>query len=140
VRGSLQIVTTPLTWTLKMPLRGILTGISGRPIVLMSDNMEQLLQFENSPYLDDREYAQAQILRKLNRANSRGQKIGVDLAQLECKQDQRGIVVFEAANAEPNFDLCAKPTPTLFQKVSEARQTLAKPKNKSYMVVLSRTI
>ncbi|MDP3267530.1 MAG: hypothetical protein Q8M40_00640 [Legionella sp.] len=43
IRGVIQLATTPLNWFLRMPLRGILTGIYGPPDILEHDEMGPLI-------------------------------------------------------------------------------------------------
>ena len=51
VRGLSQILTTPLTWAIKMPLRGILTKVKGAPKIEDNPGIQNLVEFGKT-YLD----------------------------------------------------------------------------------------
>jgi hypothetical protein len=43
IRGTTQVVTTPLTWFVKMPLRGLITAIKGVPKIEENPGIQKLL-------------------------------------------------------------------------------------------------
>ncbi|WP_147281903.1 hypothetical protein [Legionella feeleii] len=57
LRGSTQLVSTPLTWCLRMPLRGLITAIRGNPTVQQNletrvNNLETLIN-KDEKTIDD---------------------------------------------------------------------------------------
>lgn len=62
-RGVVQLATTPLNWFLRLPLRGILTGIQGAPDIIENDQVgplihevEELLHEDCEKVTKDMEY------------------------------------------------------------------------------------
>lgn len=43
VQGTTQIATTPLVWIIKMPLRGLITAIEGKPRIKQNDSIQKLV-------------------------------------------------------------------------------------------------
>lgn len=43
VRGSTQVIASPLTWTLRMPFKGILTAIKGTPDIIENEEIQHLV-------------------------------------------------------------------------------------------------
>lgn len=95
IRGASQIVTTPLTWLIKMPLRGLITGIKGK--LTLSQNVEnkvtdlEALVKKTAKTIDDTLAVDCGIrsLRaKLTKAQNRGQIVDVDGASIESEFNQ----------------------------------------------------
>jgi hypothetical protein len=86
IRGATQIISTPLTWCLRMPLRGLITAVKGYPTVLQQiESRIEALKFlvnankdfsidpHENHYLIDSELTS--IDRKLTKAIKREQPI-----------------------------------------------------------------
>jgi len=100
IRGATQLATSPLTWLMKMPVRGYITWKKGKPTVAQElkekvDNLEQLI---NTPSLQDNPGASKTLddafvieneinsmIFKTGKALKRGQKLGVDLDEIKEK-------------------------------------------------------
>lgn len=52
-RGLIQILTTPLTWFLKIPLRGIIAGFLGKPKIQNNRGIKRLLDEADKPDDDE---------------------------------------------------------------------------------------
>ncbi len=85
IRGVTQVIATPATWFIKMPLRLLITAIKGKPTVCQNvekrvEKLETLIQKDDKTLEDtiaiDREMLS--IEGKAFKAWKRGQEIGVD--------------------------------------------------------------
>lgn len=84
IRGISQIITTPLTWFIRMPLRGIITAVKGMPTFLNSfksqaEETATLIKREDREVEDsiliDRKMGSVAL--KIAKALARGQELGV---------------------------------------------------------------
>lgn len=83
IRGATQIAFTPLTWAIRMPLRGIITAITGMPTLCKNvekrvSSLESLINkdkktVEDSFFIDKELEA---IRQKVYKANQRRQQLG----------------------------------------------------------------
>ena len=92
IRGVTQILATPLTWFLKIPLRGTITLIKGQPTV--AQEVEQRVEaletqikkkektLEDTQAIDSEMYS---ISMKLIKNVQRGQEPGVDIERAASK-------------------------------------------------------
>jgi len=91
VRGVTQVITTPLTWFIKMPLRGLITAIKGRTPLIEENQGIQLLVKKGDALLKvaqreaeevtEAEYADSiryELYRKYKKADSRKQATQID--------------------------------------------------------------
>lgn len=89
IRGVGQLVTTPLTWLIRIPLRGTITAIKGMPTVRQNlearaREVEKLVQKEKKTP-GDAIKIDAEMLsfrRHLIKAKSRGQNTGLDTDEM----------------------------------------------------------
>ncbi|MBA2653938.1 MAG: hypothetical protein H0U71_02585 [Gammaproteobacteria bacterium] len=94
IRGVGQLVTTPLTWLIRMPLRGIITGVKGMPTVVDSlkkkaEKTEVLLKKENITLNDAIaiDHVVLGFYGKMLKGMQRGQKPGADTVTLQTKSE-----------------------------------------------------
>jgi hypothetical protein len=77
VRGSTQVVATPLTWVLRMPLRGIITAVKGHPDISENEEIQHLVALGNQAITDNDGYKMDCIKHRLHeeyqKSLSRGQ-------------------------------------------------------------------
>jgi hypothetical protein len=66
VRGITQLITTPLTWFLKMPLRGILTGVKGTPDIAENEEVQRLVDLGHQAIADKDGYTMDCIRHRLH--------------------------------------------------------------------------
>lgn len=94
IRGVTQIVTTPLTLCIRMPLRGIITAVRGKPTVCQNvekriEKLETLIRKEYKTVDDtiaiDRGIQSLKV--KVTKAEKRGQKVGADVNIINQKLD-----------------------------------------------------
>lgn len=83
VRGATQVVTTPLTWFARIPLRLIITAIKGKPTIEENDGIQRLVDGGKNAIKDDKTMEGAvarlhaicnELHRKHEKALKRGQK------------------------------------------------------------------
>lgn len=95
IRGASQIVTTPLTWLIKMPLRGLITVINGK--LTLSKNVEnkvtdlEALVKKAEKTTDDTlaiDCGIQSLIAKLTKAQQRGQIVDVDVTSIESEFNQ----------------------------------------------------
>lgn len=83
VRGVTQVLTTPLTWCIKMPLRCILTAVKGFSKIEQNRNMQRIAA-EGKKAVEDESFegldaARHTLSRKFHKAIERGQKSDISL-------------------------------------------------------------
>lgn len=84
-RGLTQIATTPLTWLIKIPLRGIITAIKGQPRVEDQESIKMLIN-KGMDLIDDENHQNEKsfhkvagnIHNKYSLFTKRGQKTNID--------------------------------------------------------------
>lgn len=94
IRGATQLISTPLTWLLRMPLRGAITVIKGKPTVSQNlekriDKLEALINKDDKTVEDtisiDKEMQSIRV--KIVKAQARGQEIGANPEKIAEKFD-----------------------------------------------------
>lgn len=85
IRGITQIATTPLTWLIKMPLRGLITLFKGRPNFENGSGVRRLIR-EGNEAINDRSGVRMagiryELHRKFQRAIQQKQKKGISREQ-----------------------------------------------------------
>jgi uncharacterized membrane protein len=94
IRGATQLISTPLTWLIRMPLRGAITAIKGKPTVSQNlekriDKLEVLIKKDGKTVEDtisiDKEMQSIRV--KVVKANARGQEIGADPEKIAQRLD-----------------------------------------------------
>jgi hypothetical protein len=90
IRGLTQIVTTPLTWFLKIPFRFILTALIGHQKIENDRGINRLLNASTSlmPYDDKYRKIEIKLMNKLNKAHAKGRDVPegvVSLLEPNCK-------------------------------------------------------
>ncbi|WP_058535130.1 hypothetical protein [Legionella saoudiensis] len=77
VRGSTQVIASPLTWALRMPLRGIITAIKGTPDITENEEIQHLVDLGHQAIAEDSSYTMDCIRHRLHeeyqKSVSRGQ-------------------------------------------------------------------
>lgn len=102
VRGFTQIVVTPLTWILRIPLRGLITRIKGTPDVSESEDIQRLVKLgdevmDNYNILNNRhqiDNIKYRLHEEYQKALSRGQHSNI--------APQRELELFNGAISEKN--------------------------------------
>lgn len=72
IRGVTQIATTPLTWLIKMPLRGLITLFKGRPLFEERASVQRLVQEGNRAVNDTDNILAVRISNELARKFKKG--------------------------------------------------------------------
>ena len=75
-RGTTQIVATPLTWFIKMPLRGIITEVKGKPKIEDNSKIKELVAKGYQAIKDDDAKLYCDVRRELHRKFTKGYKKG----------------------------------------------------------------
>lgn len=87
VRGSTQVVATPLTWALRIPLRGIITAIKGTPDISENEEIQHLVDLGSQAITDNDGYTMDCIKHRLHeeyqKSASRGQHSKITSTQEE---------------------------------------------------------
>lgn len=87
VRGLTQIAATPLTWLIKMPLRGLITAIKGAPKIEQNRGIQRLVSTGINAVNDSDvvtvDCVRHELHRKFAKAIKRGQKSNITPAQEE---------------------------------------------------------
>lgn len=77
VRGSIQVVATPLTWAIRVPLRGIITAIKGTPDINENEEVQHLVDLGNHAITNNDGYTMDCIKHRLHeeyqKSTSQGQ-------------------------------------------------------------------
>lgn len=103
VRGVSQLLTTPLTWFVRIPLRAIITKIKGKPTVCQNvekkvEKLEILVNKEDKTLTDALEIncGLNSLCRKVRKAEERGQEIGkeIDLSDYESSYSRNVDITF----------------------------------------------
>lgn len=91
IRGAAQVITTPFTWFIRMPLRGIITAVKGMPTVVdlqkeKAEKITALVEKQQKTLEDgikiDREICG--LYRKVTTATKRNQEVGADAEKLDA--------------------------------------------------------
>lgn len=89
IRGALQIVTSPLTWLLRMPLRGLVTLIKGKPKIEQNPGLQRCVKIDIqnlcSPRKNTSSLSHSELHRKFLKSISRGQ---TSVAEPHAELDQ----------------------------------------------------
>ena len=87
IRGTTQIIASPLTWALRIPLRGIITGIKGTPDISENEAIQRLVDQGNQAIEDKDGYTMDCIRHRLHeeyqKSLSRGQVSEISSPQEE---------------------------------------------------------
>lgn len=94
IRGVTQVISTPLTWLVRMPLRSVITAINGKPTVSQNlenriDKLEAIIN-ENDKTVEDTisiDKEMQSIRAKVGKAQARGQEIGANPEEIAEKFD-----------------------------------------------------
>lgn len=87
IRGVTQVVATPLTWLIKMPLRGLITAIKGAPQITQNHGMQCLVADGKNAVQEGEvihlDCVRHELHRKFKKAINRGQKTNIPSKQEE---------------------------------------------------------
>ena len=125
LRGATQIATTPLTWLLKIPLRGILTYSVGAPLIEDSKSIQNLVelskgQLQKTATVDSNSIntnaIRFELHRKYLKAFRRGQQTYIGHAEENKAFRNHGRVPYDSMSLLPGQEQAALKYLSLFSR------------------------